>query len=138
MQYQYPNRGAPVQAREDLEIGNRFALLWEVTVLFPEGDGTGAFIVPALDTRSNLFALPAPDLGVPGIPHGVLQQVIALEFAFSLARSLTLQDVTLPLHECGRPCDTLSCLFFTAPWLQKSQSILMQVQLTKDIDLTCY
>ena len=31
-----------------------------------------------------------------------------------------------PLYECGRPCDTMSCLFFTALWLQQSQSVLMQ------------
>ena len=68
----------------------------------------------------------------------------ALQFALSLVRCLTLQDATPcsredPLYECGRPCDTLSCLFFTAPWLRQSQSILMQeVQQTNDIDLTCY
>ena len=52
----------------------------------------------------------------------------ALQFAFSLTRCLTLQDATPCcrkdfLHGCGRPCDTLSCLFFTAPWLRQSQSI---------------
>ena len=42
------------------------------------------------------------------------------------------------LYECGRPHDTLSCLFFTALWLRKSQPILTQVQQTNDIDLICY
>ena len=43
------------------------------------------------------------------------------------------------IHECGRPYDTMSCLFFTALWLQQSQSILMQeIQPAKDIDLTCF
>ena len=71
----------------------------KLEVLFPEGDDTGAFIVPVLDARSQvlsikdgrngvgkpvfklaplgsgqLFALIAPDLGVPG---EVLQQVIS-------------------------------------------------------------
>ena len=39
----------------------------------------------------------------------------------------------------SRPCDNLSCLFFTALWLQQSQSKLVQeIQPAKDIDLTCY
>ena len=43
------------------------------------------------------------------------------------------------LYECGRPCDALSCLSFTALWLQQSQSILMQeVQQINGVDLTCY
>ena len=70
--------------------------------LFPEGDDAGALIVAALDARSQvlsikdrrngigkpvfklspfgsaqLFTLVAPDLCVPGIPEGVLQQVIS-------------------------------------------------------------
>ena len=44
-----------------------------------------------------------------------------------------------PLSECSRPCDNLSCLLFTALWLQQSQSLLVQeIQPAKDIDLTCY
>ena len=68
----------------------------------------------------------------------------ALQFAFSLTRCLTLQDTTPysgedTLYECGRPCDKLSCLFFTALWLRQSQSTLVQdIQPAKDIDLTCY
>ena len=92
---------------EDLEIGKQFAPLWEVLaaklkVLFPDGDDTGTFIVPALDVRSQVlsikdrrngvgkpvfklavfgngqvFALTALDLRIPGIPDGVLQQVIS-------------------------------------------------------------
>ena len=176
----------------------------KLKVLFPEGDDTSTFIVPALNIRSQvlsikdrrngvgkpvfklapfgdgqLFDLTAPDLRVPGIPDDVLQQVIsqastarlcdgrpfasplfrrlagrgpsfrgfpfrwALQFALSLDRCLTLQDAAPcyrkdSLYECGRPHDTLSCLFFTALWLRQSQSVLTQVQQTNDIDLTCY
>ena len=67
-----------------------------------------------------------------------------LRFVLSLTRCLTVQD-TLPCswenfqNECGRPCDNLSCLFFTALWLQQSQPILVQeTWQPKDIDLTCY
>ena len=92
---------------EDREIGKQFAPLWKVLakklkILFPEGDDTGTFIVPALDVRSQvlsikdrrngvgkpvfklapfgngqLFDLTAPDLHLPGIPDDVLQQVIS-------------------------------------------------------------
>ena len=73
--------------------------------LFPEGDDAGAFVVPALDARSQvqstkdrrngvgkvvfklalfgsaqLFTLVAPDLCVPGIPEGVLQRVISSQY----------------------------------------------------------
>ena len=66
-----------------------------------------------------------------------------LHFALSLIRCLTVQDATScpmenSLFECGRPYDDLSCLFFTALLLQRSQSILVQEnQLVKDFDLTC-
>ena len=92
---------------EDREIGKRFAPLWAILaaklkVLFPEGDDTGTFIVPALDVRSQVlsikdrrngvgkpvfklapfgngqvFAFTAPDLHVPGIPDDALQLVIS-------------------------------------------------------------
>ena len=44
------------------EIGKQFAPLWEVlaeqlTILFLEGDGGGAFIVPALDARSQVLSI---------------------------------------------------------------------------------
>ena len=43
------------------------------------------------------------------------------------------------LYDCGCPCDTLSCFFFTALWLRQSQSILVQeTWQPKDIDFTCY
>ena len=66
-----------------------------------------------------------------------------IQFALSLARCLTFQDAAPcyrkdSLYECGRPHDTLSCLFFTALWLRQGQSILTQVQHTNDIDLTFY
>ena len=67
-----------------------------------------------------------------------------LHFVLSWTRSVIVHDATLssredPLFECGRPCDALSCLFFTALWLQRSQSILVQeIQPAKDLDLTCF
>ena len=47
---------------EDREIGKQFAPLWRVlaeqlTILFPEGDDAGAFIVPALDARSLVLSI---------------------------------------------------------------------------------
>ena len=47
---------------EDQEVGKQFAPLWKVLsekleVLFPEGDGTGTFIVPALDARSQVLSI---------------------------------------------------------------------------------
>ena len=42
------------------------------------------------------------------------------------------------LYECGRNYDTMSSLFSTAFWLQRSQSLLVQeIQPAKDIDLIC-
>ena len=82
---------------EDRKIGKQFAPLWkeladQLQVLFPEGDDDGAFIIPALDARSQVlnindrrngveklvfklaslgsgqtFTLVAPDLSVPGV-----------------------------------------------------------------------
>ena len=92
---------------EDWEIGKQFAPLWnalaeQLKVLFPEGNDTGTFIVPALNVQSQilsikvcrngvrkpvfkltpfgngqLFDLATPDLRVPGIPDEVLQQIIS-------------------------------------------------------------
>ena len=85
---------------EDREIGQQHAPLWRVLaeqlkILFPDGDGEGAFIVPALDARSRVLsikdrrngvftlswkwtaALVAPDLCVPGTPDGVLQRILS-------------------------------------------------------------
>ena len=65
-------------------------------------------------------------------------------FALSLTRCLTVCDATTcprenPQSEFSRPCDNLSCLFFTALWLQRSQSIMVQeIRPAKDIDLTCF
>ena len=65
-------------------------------------------------------------------------------FGISLTRCLTVYDAVScsmedPLYECGRPHDTMSSLFSTALWLQRSQSILVQeIQPAKDINLTCY
>ena len=94
---------------------------------------------PMCDVRSPLFRrLAGRGSFFRGFPFRS-----ALQFVLSLARCLALQD-TAPcsrkdsLYECGRPHDTLSCLFFTALWLRQSQSILTQVQQTNDIDVTCY
>ena len=95
------------ESPEDRKIGKQFAPLWKVLaeklkVLFPDGDDTGTFIVPALDVRSQVlsikdrrngvgkpvfklapsgngqvFALTAPGLHVPGIPDDMLQQVLS-------------------------------------------------------------
>ena len=71
-------------------------------VLFPDADDKGVFIIPALDTRSQIlsikdrrngigkavfklaplgsgqtFTLVAPDLSVPGISPEVLQRVLS-------------------------------------------------------------
>ena len=92
---------------EDREVGSQFAPLWSalaehLEILFPDGDNGGAFIVPALDTRSQIlsikdrrsgigkpvfklapvgseqfFTLVAPDLRVPGVSKEVLQRVIS-------------------------------------------------------------
>ena len=47
---------------EDREIGKQFAPLWreltdQLKVIFPDGDDEGAFIIPALDTRSQLLSI---------------------------------------------------------------------------------
>ena len=101
------SRFAKPKSLEDRE-GQQFSLLWRVLadqlkILFPEGDDEGAFIIPALDTRSHvlsikdrrsgigkpvfklaplgngqIFTLVAPDLSVLGvIPDGVLQRVLS-------------------------------------------------------------
>ena len=64
-----------------------------------------------------------------------------LHVVLSLTRSVIVHDATPcskedSLYDCGRPCDALSCLFFSAPWLQQSQSFLVQeIQSAKNIDL---
>ena len=54
-----------------------------------------------------------------------------LHFVISLTRSVIVHDAAScsredSLYECGRPRDTMSCLFFTSLWLQRCQSILVQ------------
>ena len=101
------SRSANSKSLEDREIGQQFAPLWrelaeQLKFLFPDGDDEGAFIVPALDARSQvlsikdrrngvgkpvfklapfgsgqLFTLVAPDLCVPGVSSEVLQRVIS-------------------------------------------------------------
>ena len=92
---------------EDREIGKPFAPLWreladQLKVLFPDRDDEGAFIIPALDTRSHVlsikdrrngvgkpvfklaplgsgqtFTLVTPELSVPGVSPEVLQRVLS-------------------------------------------------------------
>ena len=72
----------------------------QLKILFPDGDDDGAFVVPALDTRSQVlsikdrrngigklvfklaslksgqtFTLVSPDLSIPGVSPEVLQRV---------------------------------------------------------------
>ena len=54
-----------------------------------------------------------------------------LHLVLSLNRTVFMHDATSCFREdslCYRvgPCDTLSCFFFSAPWLQRSQSSLVQ------------
>ena len=61
-----------------------------------------------------------------------------------LTRGVALHDSTSCsredfLDECGRPCDTLSCLLLYELWLRCNQSILVQeTQSAKLFDLTCF
>ena len=65
-----------------------------------------------------------------------------LHFVLSLTRGVVLHDSAScsmedSLDECGRPCDTLSCLLFSALWLRCNQSILVQeTQSAEDTDMT--
>ena len=66
-----------------------------------------------------------------------------LHFVLYLIRGVALHESPScsredSLDECGRPCDPLSCLLFSALWLRCNQSILVQeTQSAKDLDLTC-
>ena len=67
-----------------------------------------------------------------------------LHFVFCLIRGVALHESPScsredSLNECGRPCDALSCLFFSALWLRCNFSILvLDTQTVKDLDLTCF
>ena len=61
---------------EDREIGKQFAPLWRVLaeqlkILFPDGDDDGAFIIPALDARSQ-------GLSIKDLRNGVGKPVFKL------------------------------------------------------------
>ena len=66
-----------------------------------------------------------------------------LHLVFFLIRGVALHESPScsgedSLDECGRRCDTLSCLLFSALWLRCNQSLLVQeTQSAKDLDLTC-
>ena len=92
---------------EDGETGKQFMPLWrafaeQLQILFPDGDGKGSFVVPALDARSQVFsikdrrngvgkpvfklapfgsrhtfALFSPDLCTPRVPNEVLERFIS-------------------------------------------------------------
>ena len=67
-----------------------------------------------------------------------------LHSLLSVTRSVVLYDAESCSREdspCERvgPCDTLPRFFFSALWLQRSRSLLVQeIQSAKDIDLTCF
>ena len=68
------------------------------------------------------------------VPHLVLflSRCVILHGAASCSRESSLS-------ECECADEALSCLFFTALWLQSIQSIVvLEAQSTKDIDLTCF
>ena len=192
---------------EDRGIGKQFAPLWrelsdQLKILFPDGDDEGAFIVPALDTRSHVLSNKDRRNGIGKLvfkrssleadklllwSHLICPFLVfllmccngfslkptrpkcdgrlfasspfcrrveapfscgfplrwVLYIVLSLTRRVNVHDATPPcsregsLYECGRPCDALSCLFFSAVWLQSNQSILVQeTRSAKDIDLT--
>ena len=66
-----------------------------------------------------------------------------LHLVFFLIRGVALHESPScsgedSLDECGRRCDTLSCLLFSALWLRCNQSLLVQeTHSAKDLDLTC-
>ena len=77
------------KSENNLRLCGKF-LAEQLKGLFPEGDDTGTFIVPALRNgvgkpvfkltpfgNGQVFELTAPDLCVPGIPDEVLQRVIS-------------------------------------------------------------
>ena len=171
-----------------LEINLRFfgkCWLTNLKILFPDGDDEGAFIVPALDARSQILSIKDRRNGV-GKPFFKLAPLEAdkdlpllhltcvfLVFLVNCCNGSSLKPVrpmcdgrplasplfrrlagrgapfcgfpfrwvvhfvfcdSVIMHdetpysredflfECGRPCDTMSLLFFTALWLQRSQS----------------
>ena len=84
---------------EERETGKQFMPQWrafadELRTLVPEGDDKGSFVVPALDTRSQVlsikdrrnslwktcvdrtFVLVSPDLYIPRVSDEVLQRVL--------------------------------------------------------------
>ena len=67
-----------------------------------------------------------------------------LQFVLPLTRSVIVHDAAScsredSPHDCERTCEALSCLFFTALWLQSNQPILVQeTRSAKDIDMTCF
>ena len=114
------------------------------------------------ETRDeDLILFPAPKMnnhGLPSFPDsfanntskevqsgssGVTAVRLVLHLAFSLIRgsaflissSCSWEDA---LGDCGRPCDLLSCLLFSALWLRCSPSIVVQeTPSAKDAAFTC-
>ena len=142
---------------------------WKLEVLFPEGDDTGTFIVPALDVcaqvlsikkrrncvgsqvfklvscgNGQLFALTAPDLRIPVFQIECCNRSSLKSerpmcdgrpFASPLFRRLAGRgtffrgfpfrwalQLTVSLARCLTY--TMSCLFFAALWLHRSESVL--------------
>ena len=76
-------------------------------------------------------------------PFSAVSRFDGFYTVFFLTRSVALLDSPScyrddSLDECERPCDTLSCLLFSALWLRCNCSILVPETLSaKDPDLTC-
>ena len=66
-----------------------------------------------------------------------------LQIVLHLIRGVAVHESSFCSREdalgaCGRPCDPLSCLLFTALWVRCSQSkVLQETSSAKDVDLTC-
>ena len=66
-----------------------------------------------------------------------------LHLAFSLIRGVARHESFSSsredaLDDCGRPCDPLSCLLFSALWLRCDPTILVQeTPSMKNVDTTC-
>ena len=56
--------------------------------------------------------------------------------SFRAVKACSEEDL---LNECIRPCDNAADLFFTAIWLQRRRSLLIQdIQPARNLDMTCH
>ena len=128
-----------------LEIDQRSPLLHLICLflVFRLRKNNGSCLKP---TRSmcdgRLFASsPFCRLASRGAPFRGFPFRWSLHFVLSLTCSVIVHDATScssadSLSECDRTCEALSCLFFSALWLQNNYSIMVQEnQSVKDPDL---